>query len=147
MTVTPPLTGQDIGRAHYATRAVLTTRMGWSDADFTAWVALNQLDLTGPELTGADLVDAVVAGLRVQPAVAREAVAHLQRSGLVDAGSGGPADRIAITPAGAEQVREVRAVVGSITQRLYGGLPADDLAVARRVLAEVTARAEAELAG
>lgn len=61
--------------------------------------------------------------------------------------SGATGSQIALTPAGTARLQQVRAGVGQITQRLYGGLPAEDLATAHRVLATVTGRANAVLAG
>jgi DNA-binding MarR family transcriptional regulator len=50
------------------------------------------------------------------------------------------------TPAGQELHTRVRAVIAQITERLWGDLPADDLAATARVLSAVLARADAELA-
>jgi hypothetical protein len=58
--------------------------------------------------------------------------------------AGGP-PQITLTPDGRARFARIRAGIGEITQRLYGGLPAADLAVAHRVLATVTERANAEL--
>ena len=41
---------------------------------------------------------------------------------------------------------QIQGGIGQVTQRLYGGLPESDLAIAHRVLATVTERANAELA-
>jgi hypothetical protein len=41
---------------------------------------------------------------------------------------------------------QIGATIAGITQRLWGDLPADDLATAGRVLAIITERANAELA-
>jgi hypothetical protein len=50
-----------------------------------------------------------------------------------------------LTEAGRARHAEISADTAELTGRLYGGIEADDLAVAGRVLAEVTARAQAEL--
>jgi hypothetical protein len=49
-------------------------------------------------------------------------------------------------PAGSARFSEIRDGIAQITGRLYGGFPAADLAVAHRVLAAVTERANAVLA-
>jgi hypothetical protein len=54
---------------------------------------------------------------------------------------------VEVTDAGQQLYGTVRAAVGQITQRLWGDLPAEDLAIAGRVLSIVTDRANAELAG
>jgi hypothetical protein len=51
------------------------------------------------------------------------------------------------TDAGQQLHRQIRTAVSQITQRLWGDLPAEDLATAGRVLSTVLARANAELAG
>jgi hypothetical protein len=53
---------------------------------------------------------------------------------------------VTLTPAGTARFEEIRDGIAEITRRLYGGIPTEDLVVARRVLAAVTERANAELA-
>ena len=52
-----------------------------------------------------------------------------------------------LTDAGQRLYGQVRAAVTQTTERLWGDLPAGDLATAGRVLTIVTERANAELAG
>nr|WP_198152924.1 hypothetical protein [Pseudofrankia sp. DC12] len=56
-------------------------------------------------------------------------------------------DRVQVTDEGLARWAEVRAAIGTITQRLWGDLPAEDLATAGRVLGIVLDRANAVLAG
>jgi hypothetical protein len=51
------------------------------------------------------------------------------------------------TDAGQQLHGQIRTAVTQITQRLWGDLPAEDLATAGRVLSTVLTRANAELAG
>ena len=51
-----------------------------------------------------------------------------------------------ITDAGRELFDRTSAETAPISARVYAGIPAEDLAAARRVLAHVTERANAELA-
>ncbi len=57
----------------------------------------------------------------------------------------GEAARLALTTAGEAEFHRLRQSIDSVTERLYGGLPMDDLATTRRVLGIVTERANAEL--
>ncbi|HEY5987679.1 MAG TPA: hypothetical protein VIV12_15085 [Streptosporangiaceae bacterium] len=58
----------------------------------------------------------------------------------------GKTPRVGLTGAGQARYRQIRTAIGEITERLYGDLPAADLAIAGRVLATITARANEELA-
>lgn len=51
-----------------------------------------------------------------------------------------------VTDAGRDFYSRVSAETGEISARIWGGIPAEDLAAAGRVLATVTERADAELA-
>jgi hypothetical protein len=50
--------------------------------------------------------------------------------------------RVRFTAPGQERYREIRAAVDQVTDRLYGSIPASDVATAGRVLALITARAK-----
>ncbi len=100
---------------------------------FEQWVVLNRT-ATG-ELASADLL---AGRLRIPVPAAADALAALRDRGLLDPDG-------ALTPAGRARHAEISAGLAGITARLYGDLPADDLAVAGRVLTLVTARAQAEL--
>ncbi len=66
---------------------------------------------------------------------------------LVAAGLATGPDPLEPTARGEELAARVRAGIATLTDRLYGDLPADDLATAGRVLAVVTARANEALTG
>lgn len=95
---------------------------------------------------GAELVEGredpvvVAAG-----ADAAEAVADQPAGGLLRALPAGGSE-LALTDAGREVQRRVADAVAGVTARLYGDVPAADLAVAGRVLTLVKQRADAELA-
>jgi DNA-binding MarR family transcriptional regulator len=76
----------------------------------------------------------------------RSTIAELERAGLLIRTATTPV-RVELTDAGHERVRLILAGIGQITARIYGDLPADDLATTRRVLTTVAERARAELAG
>jgi len=87
----------------------------------------------------------VVQGLKISEAEVRELLAELVEHGLVVRTEPADAMLLALTPAGASRFDQVKAAIAQITQRLYGGLPAEELTVAHRILTTVTARANAEL--
>jgi len=59
---------------------------------------------------------------------------------------GDDAGPVRFTAAGTEVFGQIRGVTAEITKRLWGDLPAEDLATAGRVLSIITDRADAELA-
>jgi DNA-binding MarR family transcriptional regulator len=136
MSSTPTLNGQLIGQAERVTRAVLDRLLAGAGTTFTQWVALNLTATANPHDLEAQLVD----GLRVEPAEARSAIAGLVDQGLLTREGG-------LTAAGRERFDEISAGIAGIGERLYAGLPADDLATAGRVLTAVISRARSELAG
>ena len=81
--------------------------------------------------------------LKIDNATALATIARLTASTLL-AGADGP---ITLTDPGRARYDEIRGALDAVTARLYGDLPADDLATAGRVLATVTTRANAELDG
>jgi hypothetical protein len=132
--MTVSLNGQIIGQASIATRALLNRELDRLGLTFEQSVALNLAAGGGPVTT-----DALVTGLRIPAAAAEAALSGLTEGGLL-------ASDGTVTPAGGDLQRQLSARIAEITGRLYGDLPANDLVTAARVLTEVTARANAELA-
>jgi DNA-binding MarR family transcriptional regulator len=89
------------------------------------------------------LVDRVGDALKVDRSQAHALLDALFELGLVEV-HGGSADA---TDAGRRLFASVRSATAAITERLWGDLPAEDLATAGRVLSTVLERANAELAG
>jgi DNA-binding MarR family transcriptional regulator len=145
MTDTPILNGQDIGQAHYATRAVLEQLLARIGLEFQGSVVLNVIAGTGSPLERSELIARVVHGLKIDEPAARAVLTDLIDQGLLSASPDADPE-IALTSAGTSCFQQVRDGIAQISQRLYGGLPADDLAAAQRVLTAVTGRANAELA-
>jgi DNA-binding MarR family transcriptional regulator len=144
MPPAPTLTGRDLGQAERATRAVLERLLAEHGVTFLQSVALNLLADAGSVLERDGLVRQMTGGLKIDEPPVLAAVDELVRLGLVTGGPG--PERLELTPAGRQRFRHVRDGVDRLTERLYGGLPEDDLATAHRVLAIVTERANAELA-
>jgi hypothetical protein len=110
-------------------------------------VILNQLAAAGGTLGEDDLTGRITHGLKIGADVVHAAAAELAWPGLISrapAAAGGT--QVALTPAGTARFEQIQGGIGQVTQLLYGGLPEADLAIAHRVLATVTERANAELA-
>ena len=129
------LTGQDIGRAHHATRAVLERTLAGTGLPFPAWVTLNAAAGTPQPERG--VTAQVVRGLKIDATEVEAQLGELQGRGLIRRG-----DPVTLTPAGADLHTRIGAEIRAITRRLYGDIPADDLDTAHRVLATVTDRAD-----
>jgi len=134
------LNGQIIGQAERATRTLLDLRLRETGLTFEQWVAVNQVH-SGVGARPA-LVARLVHGLKIDDEAARAAVDGVIDLGLVTVGE----DELALTPAGLHRFALVSGEIASIAGRLYGDVPPEDLAVAGRVLALLTERANAELA-
>jgi DNA-binding MarR family transcriptional regulator len=141
VTAGSPVSGIDIGLAFRATRAILDRLLARSGTDFTGWVALRTLAQPG----AAPGPDALRAGLAetigVDPVSAQLALDRLAAQGWTETG-----DTVTLTEAGGAFYRGLLDQIGQVTADLYGGIEASDLAATRRVLAEVTDRANARLA-
>lgn len=146
MTTAPTVNGQVIGQAHYATRAVLEGVLSTTGTTFHESVALNATADSGGSIERHPLAERMTSTLKIDTATVETVLAGLIAQGLLEAEPGDPA-RLAMTAGGSELHRTHRAALAEITAQLYADLPAEDLAAAGRVLTEVTARANAVLAG
>ncbi|MDH6213716.1 MarR family transcriptional regulator [Streptomyces pseudovenezuelae] len=139
-TTTPTTNGRVIGLAHYAGRAVLESVLADHDATFEQQITLGRV--TGAPVERDALAEEIADALKVGTAETQGVLDELIAKGLLAA----EASQVRLTDAGQTYYAEVSAEVGEISARIYAGIPAEDLAAAGRVLAQVTARANAELA-
>ena len=146
MPTDPTLTPQIIGQAEKTMNAILFRLLAGPDLTEAQWITLT-LTAAGGESTGrGELVAQVAHGLKVSEAQAREHLASLVTAQLVQ-DPGDDAGPVRFTAAGTEVFGQIRGATAEITKRLWGDLPAEDLATAGRVLSIITERASAELAG
>ena len=146
MPTDPTLTPQIIGQAEKTMNAILFRLLAGPGLTEAQWITLT-LTAAGGESTGrGELVARVAHGLKVSEAQAREHLASLVTAQLVQ-DPGDDAGPVRFTAAGTEVFGQIRGVTAEITKRLWGDLPAEDLATAGRVLSIITERAGAELAG
>ncbi|MFD5568504.1 MarR family winged helix-turn-helix transcriptional regulator [Streptomyces cadmiisoli] len=141
-TTAPRVDGRVIGLAHHAARAVLETVLARHGVTFHQVVTLRLVAVAGAPVERAALVAEVVGALKTDASEARGVVDGLIAGGLVEAVDA----EVRITGAGRELYETSAAETGEIADRIYAGIPAEDLAVAGRVLTLVTERADAELA-
>ena len=142
MTTTAPVAdSRALGLAHYAARGVLEHVLARHGVTFQQQIALRAAVTAAAPQTADDLVTQVRASLKADPVAVRATLDELLAERLLVADGGGlrPSD------AGRELLAAVGAETAPFTARIWGGIPADDLAAAGRVLALVTERADAEL--
>ncbi|MGW0971265.1 MarR family winged helix-turn-helix transcriptional regulator [Streptomyces sp. NPDC002516] len=142
-TPVPPVNGQVIGLAHYASRAALERVLARSGTTFEQSVALRAVSDDDGTTERTRVTDRLTAGLKIGEPAALRTVEELTARGLLEEPAPG---RLSLTDSGRELFASVRTAGDEIAARVYAGIPAEDLAAAGRVLALVTERANKELA-
>ncbi|MCX4452101.1 MarR family transcriptional regulator [Streptomyces sp. NBC_01340] len=141
---TPPVNGQVIGLAHYASRAALETVLARVGSTFNQSVALRAVSDQGGTLERGRLVGRLTGALKIEESVAEETVEEMTALKLL---AETDAELVSLTEHGREVFEEIRTGGNEIAARLYADIPAEDLATAGRVLTLLTERANAVLAG
>jgi hypothetical protein len=145
MPTYPTFSPQVLGLAEKTLNAILDRQLAGTGLTEPQWVTLT-LAASGGATRRDQLAGRVAGALKVSGEQARARIAELAAAQLVATPDGDGAV-VKVTGAGQQLYGTVRAAATQITQRLWGDLPAEDLAVAGRVLSIVTDRANAELAG
>ena len=143
MAGTPPLT-QSIGQAENALRAILNSLLGNTGTTYAQWVTLNVLARSGSAVQQDQLLHQVSGALKLDAQAVLATLGELETLGLVNMPPGDPA-RVELTTLGNAQIRSLRQSINSVTERLYGDLPMEDLETTHRVLGIITERANLEL--
>ena len=142
----PTLTPQVIGQAEKTLNAILFRLLAGPGLTEAQWITLTLTAVGGGAVGRGQLVGQVAHGLKVSDARARAHLAELAAARLIQ-DPGDDAGIVRLTAAGEQVYGRLRAAVTQATRRLWGDLPAEDLATAGRVLSIITERANAELAG
>ncbi|MDI2125564.1 MarR family winged helix-turn-helix transcriptional regulator [Yinghuangia seranimata] len=140
-----PLNPQILGQAENAHRALLERILGTHGGTYHQWVALTLTANGGDTVERAPLLGRIAGALKVDAETASRALSDLVAEGLVAETPDGAS--VAATEAGRARFGAVRAAIGEKLGRAYAVATAEELAVAGRVLAAVTERIDAELAG
>jgi DNA-binding MarR family transcriptional regulator len=142
-TTTPVLNPRVIALAHYAGRALLENVLARHGVTFQQSVTLRLAAVAEGPVERERVVEDVVGSLKVDAAQAHSVVDELISAGLL---APYESSRVRITDAGRELFGTTSAETAPLTARVYADIPAEDLAVAGRVLGLITERADAELA-
>ena len=145
----PLLSTRVIGETESALGALLTPLLTEAGLDFLQWVVLSVASAggepagpAGPGITRDQLVTQVANARKVTAADVTAAAGALVAMGALAADGG----QLTLTDAGRAAQTRIRGRLAGITGYLFD-FPAEDLIVAGRVLATVTARANTVLAG
>lgn len=131
-----------LGLAHYAARGVLEHVLARHGITFQQQIALRAAVTADAPQTPDDLITQIRGSLKADPADIRATLDELLANQLLVADGA----HLRPTDAGRELLASVGAETTPVSARIWGGIPAEDLAAAGRVLALVTERANAELA-
>lgn len=144
MSTYPTFSPRVIGQAEKTLNAILGRQLAGTGLTEPQWVILT-LAVTSGGTAGRDQFTRMVAdALKVSETEARAHIADLVTAQQLQITGGAPA--VMVTGAARQLHSRISATIAEITQRLWGDLPAGDLATAGRVLAIITDRANAELA-
>ncbi|MGW8761593.1 MarR family transcriptional regulator [Streptomyces sp. NPDC055815] len=147
MTTTAPTTnGRVIALAHYSARALLEGVLTRHGATFEQSVTLRAVAVAGDSIGRDELVTDVMGSLKAEESVVRAVIDGMTAAELLEQDPAAD-PRLRLTATGRELYESTTAETAEISARLYAGIPAEDLAVAGRVLTLLTQRANAELAG
>ncbi|MFG2757144.1 MarR family transcriptional regulator [Streptomyces wuyuanensis] len=138
----PVADARALGLAHYAARGVLEHVLARHGITFRQQIALRAAVTADAPQSPDDLVAQVRTSLKADPADIRTALDELLTGRLLVTDG----TRLRATDAGRELLAAVGAETAPVSARIWGGIPAEDLAAAGRVLTTVTERANAELA-
>ncbi|MGV9697812.1 MarR family transcriptional regulator [Streptomyces sp. NPDC003470] len=133
---------RSLALAHYAARGVLEHVLARHGITFQQQITLRAALTADAPRTPDDLVAEVRNSLKADPAAIRATLDELLAKQLLVADG----THLLPTDAGRELTAAVGAETAPVSARIWGGIPAEDLAAAGRVLALVKKRADAELA-
>ena len=144
MSTYPALSTRVIGQAEKTLGAILDRQLAGTGLTEPQWVILT-LAIASSGTAERDKFTRMVAdALKISETDARARVDDMVTAHRLRVTGEAPA--VTATGAARQLHGRISATITQITQRLWGDLPAEDLATAGRVLAIITERAGAELA-
>jgi hypothetical protein len=145
-STSPAFSAAVLGQTEKTLNAILDRQLSGTGLTEHQWITLT-LTVGGAADGGSvdrdQLISRLTGGLRVSDAEAQARIAELAAAHLLVAPDG--EGSVTVTDAGRQLHGQIGSAVTRITHRLWGDLPADDLATAARVLTTVLERANAEL--
>lgn len=146
ISTSPAFGTQIIGQTEKTLNAILDRQLAGTGLSEPQWVTLTIAVMSGGTIYRASFTSRVASALKISDAQAQARITELADAGLLLDMPGSESPEVRVTDAGRQLHGRIRAAIAEITERLWGDLPAEDLATAGRVLSTVLARANAELA-
>jgi len=140
----PTISTRVIGQAEKTLNAILGRQLAGTGLTEPQWVILTLAVTSGGPADRDQFTHTVAGALKISEADAQARIADMVAAQRLQITGGGSA--VTVTGPARQLHSQIRATIADITQRLWGDLPADDLATAGRVLTIITERANAELA-
>ncbi|MFH7597512.1 MarR family transcriptional regulator [Streptomyces racemochromogenes] len=140
-TTAPTLDARVIALAHHAARTLAEGALARHDVTFHQSVTLRAVAVAGGSISHRDLLTEVTDALKAAEPLIEGVIDELTASQLIHRRD----SVLTLTDTGRERYETASAATAAIATRLYAGIPAEDLAVAGRVLTLITDRANAEL--
>ncbi len=144
MSTYPVLSTRVIGQAEKTLGAILNRQLAGTGLTEPQWVILTLAVTSGGTAEREQFTRMVAGALKISEAEARARVGDMAAAQQLQFTGEAPA--VTATGAALQLHHRISAAIAQITQRLWGDLPAEDLATAGRVLAIITERANAQLA-
>jgi hypothetical protein len=144
-SVTTTFSTQLLGQTEKAANALLARLLAEPGLTEHQWIALTLAVTSADAIGRRQLIEHIAGALKIGEAEAQARLAELATARLLLVPDD-PSTPVTVTDAGRRLHAQIRAATTAITERLWGDVPADDLATAGRVLGTVLARANAELA-
>ncbi len=144
MSTYPSFSTRVIGQTEKTLNAILDRQLAGTGLTETQWVILTLAVTGGTTFERDHFARQVADALKTGEAEAQQHIAGMLAAHWLQAASEGTP--LTVTDTAKQLHSRIRTTIAEITQRLWGDLPAEDLATAGRVLSIITERASAELA-
>ena len=144
MSAYPPFSTRIIGQTEKTLNAILDRELAGTGLTENQWVILTLAVAGGGTAEHEQFARQVAGNLKISEAEAQARIAEMIAAQQLQTADEGTV--VTVTGAARQLHSQIRATVAEITQRLWGDLPAEDLATAGRILSIITERANAELA-
>ncbi|MFI9506846.1 hypothetical protein [Nocardia sp. NPDC052566] len=140
------LNPQVLGQAENAHRAVLDEILRNPGMTYRQWVGLTLAVTAGDDVPLDELIARLAGALKADIATVRSTLGELADAELIEPIADAAA-RIRVTALGRTRFGGVRSDIEGAMKRAYADIQAGELAIAGRVLAQVTTQMNAVLAG
>lgn len=145
MSTYPTLSPRIIGQAEKTLNVILGRQLAGTGLTEPQWVILTLAVGSGGTAGHEAFTRMVADALKISETEARALIGDLVTAQHLQITGEPPA--VTVSASALQLHSRIGAAVVGITQRLWGDLPAEDLATAGRVLVIITDRANAELSG